>query len=66
MRDKVRFNSAQVEFLRGLFPATALGPDTSEAALRHYMGQQSVVAAVAARCDNPRMGYAGVRVGAEV
>ena len=62
-RNKILFSPEQVQYLKDLFPVQAIGPDASEAVLRHYMGQQSVVAAAAARCSNPRLKYTGIQHG---
>lgn len=39
----VDFTPAQVAYLENLYPRTVQGPETSEARLRHYNGQQSVM-----------------------
>ncbi len=40
------FSKEQLEYLLKLFPPIAHGPDATEAQLRHYNGQQSVIQAV--------------------
>jgi len=53
------FSKEQLEYLLKLFPPVAHGPDATEAQLRHYNGQQSVLHAVQrkTRGVDPRAGY---------
>jgi hypothetical protein len=41
--DNIFFHPNQVKYLEKNFPQVFLGPTESEAKLRHYMGQQSVM-----------------------
>lgn len=44
--NEVFFTPAQLGYLEQLFPAVVLGSTTTEAAMRHYFGQQAVLTAV--------------------
>jgi hypothetical protein len=44
--DDVFFSVAQLKYLEENFPQVVLGPHSSEEAMRHYFGQQSVLFAV--------------------
>ena len=45
-QDDVFFTVAQLQYLESLFPHVAHSASASEATMRHYFGQQSVVDAV--------------------
>lgn len=40
---EVRFSPSQLKYLTDLFPQVVLGPHATEADMRYYFGQQSVV-----------------------
>jgi len=46
---EVFFSPAQLQYLETLFPAVVLGPTASDASMRFFFGQQSVVKAVRER-----------------
>ena len=48
-KEEVQFHPAQLKYLERVFPSVALAPETSEAMLRHYNGQQSVIKFIATR-----------------
>lgn len=45
-KEHVRFTKAQLDLLEQAFPAVVLGPQTTEAQMRFYFGQRSVLALV--------------------
>jgi hypothetical protein len=47
--NKTMFTERQLQWLEQQFPALVLSPETPEAKLRQYFGQQSVVQAVRSR-----------------
>lgn len=44
--DDVFFSVAQLQYLETLFPQVVYGPTSTEVAMRHFFGQQSVIEAV--------------------
>ena len=46
MNEQVTFTNQQLEYLQKLFPDLVLPPSASEATLRYYFGQRSVLQAI--------------------
>lgn len=45
-KEDVHFSTAQLKYLEALYPQTVYGAGASEAAMRHYFGQQAVIESV--------------------
>lgn len=45
-KQDVTFSQQQLDYLRGIFPAVVLGPQSSHQQMAYHFGQQSVMEAV--------------------
>lgn len=45
-KSDVTFTQQQLAYLESMFPSIVMGPQTPEANMHHYFGQQSVLRAV--------------------
>lgn len=50
----VVFTQLQLEFLQKVFPTIVYGANSSEEAMRHYFGQQSVIELIKSRTQGMR------------